>query len=157
MTQRSAVHDTFTIERTYPAPPARVFAAWSEPDAKRRWFGSAREHELDFRVGGAERLVARMESAVYTYDARYQDIVADERIVYSYDMHRDDDRISVSLTTVELTPSGDGTLLRYTEQGVYLDGHDTAAQREHGTRELLEALASQFTETGAASQARASA
>jgi uncharacterized protein YndB with AHSA1/START domain len=151
MTERSAVHDTFVIERTYEAPPARVFAAWADPAAKRRWFGSSHKHELDFRVGGAEHLVATMESAVYTYDGRYQDIVDDERIVYSYDMHRDADRISVSLTTVELTPSDVGTLLRYTEQGVFLDGHDTSAQREHGTRELLEALATDLAAQPSAS------
>jgi uncharacterized protein YndB with AHSA1/START domain len=144
-TQRSAVHDTFVIERTYPAAPARVFAAWAEPEAKRRWFGSPDEHQLDFRVGGAERLVATTEAGnVYTYEGRYQDIVRDMRIVYSYDMHRDADRISVSLATIELIGSGAETLLRYTEQGVYLDGHDTAAQREHGTRELLEALAGEL-------------
>ena len=27
-----------------------------------------------------------------------------------------------------------------TEHGVYLDGHDTPAQREHGTNELIDAL-----------------
>ena len=145
MTARSAVHDTFVIERVYDAQPERVFSAWADPAAKRRWFGSAEEHELDFKVGGAERLRATMEGGtVYTYDARYQDIVVGERIVYSYDMHRDADRISVSLSTVELVPAEGGTLLRYTEQGVFLDGHDTAAQREHGTRELLEALAGEL-------------
>ena len=157
MTERSAVHDTFVIERTYPAAPARVFAAWSDPEAKRRWFGSADTHELDFRVGGAERLVAKTESAVYTYDARFQDIVPDARIFYSYDMHRDAVRISVSLATVQLTPSGAETVLRYTEQGVYLDGHDTAAQREHGTRELLEALASEVAAASAPARAQAGA
>jgi uncharacterized protein YndB with AHSA1/START domain len=142
VTQRSAVHDTFVIERTYDASPERVFAAWAEAEAKLRWFGSPDGHELDFRVGGRERFRATTgDGAVYSYDARYQDIVDGERIVYSYDMLRDDDRISVSLSTVELTPSGERTLLRYTEQGVFLDGHDTAAQREHGTRELLEKLA----------------
>jgi uncharacterized protein YndB with AHSA1/START domain len=145
MTARSAVHDTFVIERVYDAAPERVFSAWADPEAKRRWFGSAEAHELDFKVGGSERLRAAMESGtVYTYDARYQDIVEGERIVYSYDMHRDADRISVSLSTVELVPAEGGTLLRYTEQGVFLDGHDTAAQREHGTRELLEALAAEL-------------
>ena len=55
-------------------------------------------------------------------------------------MHRDDVRISVSLATVELEPHGDGTRLTLTEHGVYLDGHDTPAQREHGTIEMMNAL-----------------
>ena len=33
------------------------------------------------------------------------------------------------------------TQLVLTEQGVFLDGHDTVAQREEGTRSLLDSLA----------------
>ena len=77
---------------------------------------------------------------VHTYEARYQDIVADERIVYSYSMHMDQTLISVSVATVELRAEGAGTRLVLTEQGAYLDGRDTSAERQHGTGELLDAL-----------------
>jgi uncharacterized protein YndB with AHSA1/START domain len=145
MSERSAVHDTFVIERTYDAAPARVFSAWAEPEAKARWFGpkvlTNGGHELDFRVGGEEHLrVITPDGTTYLYDSRYEDIVGDERIVYAYDMHKDDARISVSLATVEFEPQGSGTKLTLTEQGVFLDGHDTPAEREHGTRELLDNL-----------------
>ena len=70
----------------------------------------------------------------------YQDLVPDQRIVYAYDMYLGDARISVSLGTVELEPTDAGTRLTYTEQGAFLDGLDNPADREHGTRELLEAL-----------------
>ncbi len=142
---RSTEHATFTIERSYPAPPARVFAAWSSAEAKSHWFGPRTDGgpaiELDFQVGGRERFAAGPPGGPrFTYLALYQDIVADERIVYTYEMHMDEQRISVSLATVELRPAGEGTELVFTEQAVYLDGLDTPAQREHGTRELLEAL-----------------
>jgi hypothetical protein len=55
-------------------------------------------------------------------------------------MHRDSARMSVSVTTVELLSDGVGTHLRYTEQGVYLDGEDKPELREHGTREILDKL-----------------
>src|SRR4026207_2500506 len=42
----------------------------------------------------------------YRFDALYQDIVPNERIVYTYDMHLDDKRISVSLASIELKPAG---------------------------------------------------
>jgi uncharacterized protein YndB with AHSA1/START domain len=141
MSDRSATHSTFVIERDYDAPAPRVFAAWADKSAKDQWFGASEgEHELDFREGGREHLLAEVHGAVYTYDALYQDIVADERIVFTYNMHRDGKRMSVSVTTVELLPAGARTHLRYTEQGVFLDGEDTPEMRERGTREMLDKL-----------------
>jgi uncharacterized protein YndB with AHSA1/START domain len=150
MSKRSTQHATFAIERSYEASPPRVFKAWSEQAAKARWFGPAEEHELDFRVGGSERLRARSDDDVYTFAASYEDIVPDERIVYSYQMHRNDTRISVSVATVELLAAEAGTLLRFTEQGVFLDGHDTSELREHGTTELLDGLDKALREGAAA-------
>jgi len=142
MSDRSATHATFVIERNYDAAPARVFAAWADVKAKRRWFGPAdeQEHQLDFRESGREHFQAAVEGAVYSYDALYEDIVADERIVFTYNMRRDGVRMSVSVTTVELLADGAGTHLRYTEQGVFLDGEDKPELREHGTKELLDKL-----------------
>jgi uncharacterized protein YndB with AHSA1/START domain len=137
---RSATHATFTIERTYDAAPERVFAAWASKDAKGQWFGQGEDHELDFRVGGSESLRAQMGDDVYTYDAVYEDIVQNERIVYTYNMHRNGERMSVSVTTVELAAARERTELRYTEQGVFLDGIDKPELREHGTKELLDKL-----------------
>ena len=148
MTERSVTHSTFVVVRTYDASPARVFAAWAEPERKARWFGDPEqrvsEFELDFRVGGREFNRGTVEGQTYTFEARYQDIVPEERIVYAYDMHMDGQRISVSLGTVELKPDGDGTRLTYTEQGAYLDGLDTPEQREQGTGGLFDALAEEL-------------
>jgi uncharacterized protein YndB with AHSA1/START domain len=142
MSSRSATHSTFVIEREYDASAARVFAAWADKTAKGQWFGPAEgEHELDFREGGREHLLAAVHGSVYTYDALYEDIVPVERIVFTYTMHRDGERMSVSVTTVELLSAGAKTRLRYTEQGVFLDGRDTPELREQGTREMLDKLA----------------
>jgi uncharacterized protein YndB with AHSA1/START domain len=152
MSNRSATHSTFVIERDYDASPARVFAAWTDVDAKGQWFGAGggQQHELDFREAGREHLEVAVEGAAYSYDAVYEDIVADERIVYTYNMHRDGVRMSVSVTTVELLANGDGTHLRYTEQGVFLDGEDTPELREHGTKELLDKLGGALAKGAAA-------
>jgi len=160
MTERSITHATFTIERTYAAPAARVFAAWADPATKRRWFGGPDEGEtnlqLDFRIDGRETQSGKgPDGGTYSYAARYQDIVPDERIVYTYEMHLNDTRISVSLGSVELKPEKQGgTRLIYTEQGAFLDGLDKPADREHGTRELFDQLAVVVEEGAAASTSR---
>src|SRR5947209_16677521 len=143
MSNRSATHATFVIERDYDAPPAQVFAAWASVEAKNQWFGpegGGENHELDFREGGREHFEAGIGGNVYLYDARYEDLVPDERIVYTYNMHRNGERMSVCVSTVEMLGAGEGTQLRYTEQGVFLDGADTPAAREHGTAEILDKL-----------------
>ncbi|HEY5193155.1 MAG TPA: SRPBCC family protein [Solirubrobacteraceae bacterium] len=143
--KRSVVHATFTIERTYEVAPARVFGAWAEPAAKASWFGPKslphESREFDFQVGGHERFaIDTPDGSTYLFDSRYQDIVSDQRIVYAYDMYRDETRISVSLATIELEATGTSTKLRFTEQAVFLDGQDTPAEREHGTGVLLDNL-----------------
>lgn len=145
MTERSVTHATFVLERTYDASPARVFAAWASAEAKARWFACHAEYALDFRVGGREFARGGKDGGpVYTTEIRFQDIVPNERIVYTYDILCDEDRMSVSVATVELRAEGRGTRLVFTEQGAFLDGHDTPAQREAGTREGLERLAEEL-------------
>jgi len=143
---RSVVHATFCIERTYPASAARVFKALTDPAAKAIWFTGGNGYtllarEMDVRPGGREQVQGRFESGVVsTFDAIYHDVVADERLVYTYEMHLDDRKISVSLATVELKPAGTDTRLVMTEQGAFLDGYDDAGSRERGSNFLLDAL-----------------
>jgi uncharacterized protein YndB with AHSA1/START domain len=146
MSERSVEHATFVVERSYDAAPDRVFAAWSDPQAKARWFGGSDERfELDFRVGGRERRQGiDAEGNAYTFQALYQDVVPASRIVYTYDMLVGATRISVSVATVQFRPQGAGTRLVFTEQGVFLDGHDTPARREHGMGSLLDALGAEL-------------
>jgi uncharacterized protein YndB with AHSA1/START domain len=146
MSTRSTEHATFVIERSFPTDPARVFAAWATPEAKSKWWGpewkDGAKLEMEFEIGGREHFdLTTPDGRTYTYDALYKDIVPGERIVYTYEMYINDDRMSVSVATIEFTPAGQGTELTMTEQGVFLDGHDTVAAREHGTRELIEKLA----------------
>lgn len=140
---RSAAHSSFVIERTLAAPAARVFRAWGDLQRKRQWSSChddwrTEEHTLDFRIDGAElsRLVDP-GGTVHTMKARFLDIVPDERIVYVYEMLLDERRISVSLVTVVLEPTGAGTRMTFTEQVTFLDsGPDIEAQiaeRREGT------------------------
>jgi uncharacterized protein YndB with AHSA1/START domain len=142
----TVTHATFTLERTYPAPPQRVFAAWSDPAAKARWFaGGDADHELDFRVGGREIARGTHDNQVLTFESHYQDIVPDERIVFASSLYEGTTLATVSVTTVELRPDADGTRLLLTEYGAFLDGREEPAWREHGTADQLAALAKELS------------
>jgi len=151
MTAGSVIHDTFTFERSFLATPARAFAAFASAEAKKHWFGPPDPAEFDFRVGGHERFRYRHQGKPYRYDARYYDIVPDERIVYSYEIYMDEARMSVSVTTIEFARSGDGTGLIWTEQGAFLDGVDgprAPAERMEGTAIIVDDLAGYLQASG---------
>jgi uncharacterized protein YndB with AHSA1/START domain len=145
---RHVTHAMFTLERTYPVPPARVFAAWAEPAAKARWFAAGPDagHQLDFRAGGREVVHGGPDGGpLMTFETLYRDIVPDERIVYTSTLLAGDDVMTVSLTTVEFRPAEGGTQLVLTEQGAFLDGQEEPAWREQGTAAQLDALAKALT------------
>lgn len=152
MTTRSVTHTTFVIERTYPVPPGRVFAAFADRELKQRWFAMPSDwvdthNSLDFRVGGHEtNRGGPPGGTVHRFEAQYQDIVENERIVYTYDLYLDDRRMSVSLATIEFHPDADGTRMTFTEQGAFLDGIDDPAGREHGTNLMVDALGAALLE-----------
>jgi uncharacterized protein YndB with AHSA1/START domain len=144
---RSVVHAIFHLERTYDAPVARVWRALTNPTDKWKWFGGTPgrweplERHMDVRVGGIERLSGRWEGGVVScFDAVYFDVIPNERLVYTYEMHMDDKKISISLATLQLKDKGGETTLKVTEQGAFLDGYDDAGSREHGTNHLLDLL-----------------
>lgn len=151
---RRVVHgslvETVRVEAGTPA----VFAAFADPPVRARWFRlpaapETTRHELDFRQGGSE-LLAGTVTVTGTperveYRARFLDIVADRRVVFSTEVLIDGRRRSVSLVTAELNPDpAGGTLVTWTEQYAFLDvdGDGTAetAEREGGTRLLLNRL-----------------
>lgn len=143
---RSALRGSFRIERSYPAPRHLVFKALTDPEAKAKWFAGGPGYttlarEMDARPGGREFLQGRWDNGlVSTFDARYFDVVPDERLVYAYEMHLDQRKISVSLATFELHAEGSGTRVVLAEDGVFLDGYDDAGSREQGSNKLLDAL-----------------
>lgn len=145
MTERSVAHGVFTVERTYPAPPPRVFAAWADPTIKGKWYGDPNKESVadvfEFRVGGRELRTGEVAPGqTYSLDTRYYDIVEGERIVYAYEVIINGARTSVSVAAVEFQPQGKGTRLVVTEQGAFLDGIENPEERQGGTEFVLDRL-----------------
>ncbi|MFT3713525.1 MAG: SRPBCC family protein [Archangium sp.] len=146
----NAIHNSFTLERTYPATAARVFAAFKDPVKKARWFVGGEgflidSYSFDFQVGGWERFRFRFgaDGPPMTNDTIYLEIVPEQRLVFAYSMTIGGNSLSASLTTIELTPSADGksTRLLFHEHDTFLDGKDGGPSRKEGTEGLLKSLA----------------
>ncbi|PST19051.1 ATPase [Rhizobium sp. JAB6] len=139
MSRRSTDHTTITIERHFKAPLAKVFDAWAMPEQKQQWFAchgdwKPLEFQLDFRTGGSEsNRIASTNGVIHAYQARYIDVVQNERFIYAFDMMLDQKRISVSLATVSFTSEPGGTKMTFVEQVVFLDGYSDNGSRLMGT------------------------
>jgi uncharacterized protein YndB with AHSA1/START domain len=151
MDDQPVVHSTFVIERTYPAAPERVFAAFADMELKRRWFAEGDSHDvdlfdMDFRVGGLERAEYRLNDSTpfpgvtIASEGTFLDIVPGRRVVSVSTMRFNKSRISAALVTVEVAPSDGGTDLVLTHQAAFFEGADGPQIRELGWRKLLDAL-----------------
>ncbi len=135
----NAVAPSLTLVRRMKAPPARVFAAWIDPAVMAQWFGphhtQVEEAEADARVGGTFRVVLREDNgARHQVGGTYQEIVPQERLVFSWAWHSTPER--VSRVTVQFRPVPEGTEVTLTHDR-FADA-DTAKRHTRGWTESLE-------------------
>jgi len=151
MTKPVVIHATAVIEKSYPKPVERVFAAFSDAAQKRRWYaersGNAIEtFEMEFRPGGNETLAYRLgvnspfPGALITNAETFQDIVPNQRIVTASAMSFEGRRFSVSLVTFEFLPTAQGCDLICTHQDAFFEGADGPDRREKGWQDILARL-----------------
>src|SRR5687767_4418289 len=121
MATMAILHDSFTVQRSFPHCRERLFAALSDPVLRRGWYADVtmetERFESDFHIGGADRqrYVLRQDApfpgVVLENEGRFEDIVEGERIVVTTSMAFGGRRISTSLLTFEITEESGGSSL----------------------------------------------
>ena len=141
MATQTATKPSLTIKRHLKAPPAKVYAAWTDPEKVKGWMGpgevKAKSAESDLRVGGRYRWVMVAPSG-QELDVRgvYREIVPNEKLVFTWSWLSAPER--ESLVTVLLKPDGDGTLLTLTHEQFF--DEDARDQHNNGWNGALDKM-----------------
>ena len=109
---------TITIERVFAAPRPLVFRAWRTKEDMDRWSapkGFVITHsEGDFRIGGKWRCCMRApHGEPFNVGGTYQEIVPNERIVFTHLWEEDDGPGHETVVTVNLSDEGGGTRMSF--------------------------------------------
>jgi uncharacterized protein YndB with AHSA1/START domain len=147
--EKPAIKPSLTIKRRLNAPPAKVYAAWTDPAQLVRWFGPSDtvpgsvKAELDVRVGGSFRasFTGCMDgnSEYHEVGGVYREVVPNQKLVFTWAWHSMPER--ESLVTITIKPDGGGSLLtlqheQFADQAAR-DGHERGWS---GSLDKLEAL-----------------
>ena len=142
-TNAMAQHE-LVITRTFDAPRALVFKAWTAPEHTVRWFGprnfTVPHCTMDFRVGGAYRAcICAPDGKEYWMRGIYREIVKPERIVFTFSWEEDGERGRENLITVTFAEQGDKT--RMTFRQAFFDSIEQRDSHHEGWSECLDRLA----------------
>jgi uncharacterized protein YndB with AHSA1/START domain len=102
------------VQRDFPAPRARVFAAFTTPELVCKWLGGTEIHsphaEIDLRVGGHYRITMQPPNRDPFYIVGiYQEIIIPEKLVYTWSFEGGDVTVQDTLVTVEFREHGNHT------------------------------------------------
>jgi uncharacterized protein YndB with AHSA1/START domain len=114
----------YDIDRTFAAPPAEVFAAWTEPERFVQWFGPAELNVpvgrvlLDARPGGDWRVaMIAPDGTTMTLDGVYREVDPPRRLVFTTGDPDNTDGALGSVCWVDLTGT-DTTTMHFHQAGV---------------------------------------
>jgi uncharacterized protein YndB with AHSA1/START domain len=106
---------SLTLSRSYPVAPEKVWRAWTDPEAIKRWWGPGNEPvslaELDVRVGGRFRIVfGGPEGKAHECAGVYREVVPNRKLVFTWAWPNSTPERE-SLVTITLRAAGKGTEL----------------------------------------------
>jgi uncharacterized protein YndB with AHSA1/START domain len=140
----TAVKPSLTVKRRLKAPPAKVFAAWTDPEKIMRWMGPgeivAQRVDADARRGGRYRIEMRKPSGeAHNVGGVYREIIPNEKLVFTWSWDPPPgDEPHESLVTVLLKPDDGGTLLTVIHER--LPDEEARAGHEGGWNGALDKL-----------------
>ena len=136
---------TLQLSRTFNAPRERVFRAWTEPEALKKWFGPGdyvTPHvEMDFRVGGKFRILLGVP---YLHGV-FREIIPPERLVFTHRFEGgEEEQQGETQVTVEFFDRDGATELVLTHEGIPLDKRPSREDLEWGWSSALDSLQELF-------------
>jgi uncharacterized protein YndB with AHSA1/START domain len=147
MEQRLATKPSLALQRHYPVAPEKVWRAWTDAEALKRWWGPGPGEpvslaELDVRVGGRFRIVfGGPDGKMHECAGVYQEVVPNRKLVFTWSWpNSTPERISV--VTIEFHGSPTGTDLVFKHEQLF----DEKARDDHkrGWSASLDKLADFF-------------
>jgi uncharacterized protein YndB with AHSA1/START domain len=121
---------SLTIVRCINGPPAKVYAAWTEPALMVRWWGPdggpVLSAEADPRVGGRFRVAFQtLNGENHVCSGEYREVVPDRKLIFTWQWITMPER--QSLVEITLRPIAGGTELTITHSQFF----DEAARDGH--------------------------
>jgi len=141
--QEMAQHE-LVITRTFDAPRALVFRAWTQPEHMVRWLGprdfTAPSCKMDFRPGGAYRAcICAPDGKEYWMRGIYREIVEPERLVFTFSWEEEGERGRDTIISVTFGEQGGKT--RMTFRQAFFETIENRDSHLEGWSECLERLA----------------
>ena len=109
---------SLSLARHYPVSPEKVWRAWTDPEAIKKWWGPGGNDpvsvaELDVRVGGRFRMVfGGPHGNAHECRGAYREVVPNRKLVFTWTWPNTTPERE-SLVTVTLKPAAGGTEFRF--------------------------------------------
>jgi uncharacterized protein YndB with AHSA1/START domain len=141
MSTQTITKPSLIIKRHLNARPAKVFAAWTDPEKVKRWMGpgegKALSAECDLRTGGRYRWIMQSPTGeVHDVSGVYREVIPNEKLVFTWAWKSTLER--ESLVTVLLKPDGEGTLLTLTHEQFF--DEDARDRHRNGWNRALDKM-----------------
>jgi uncharacterized protein YndB with AHSA1/START domain len=141
---QSTANITLQMKRTFRAPRAKVFRAWTGRLELAQWFAPSAEYstvvpELELRVGGRYRVEMHHKGGnVHRFSGTYQEIKPPEKVVFTWRWEGDTNP-EHSVVTIEFQDLGNSTEVTLTHER--LPNPEERDKHAHGWNGCMDQLA----------------